>query len=256
MHGAMAERDRLALVTGGGRGIGAAVARALAKAGWRVVVTGRSEDQIRAVATEIGGEARRADLSNAADTAALVAEVRALGDLGLLVNNAGIAESAPLEKVSDQDWGRMMTVNATAPFRLCRAFVPGMIERGWGRVVNIASNAGLTGYGYSTAYCASKHAVIGMTRAMAIDLARTGVTINAVCPGWVDTQMAAEAVARIAAKTGRDAETAKSSLVGMTPQRRMIQPEEVAHCVLMLVDDNARGIHGQTIVVDGGQVMK
>jgi NAD(P)-dependent dehydrogenase (short-subunit alcohol dehydrogenase family) len=131
-----------------------------------------------------------------------------------------------------------------------------MVKAGWGRVINIASNAGVSGYGYSTAYCAAKHALVGMTRALAIDLARTNVTINALCPGWVETAMAEEAVTRIAAKTGRSVDEARTSLASMSPQRRMITPEEVAHAALSLIPHEARGIHGQTIVIDGGAILK
>jgi 3-hydroxybutyrate dehydrogenase len=137
-----------------------------------------------------------------------------------------------------------------------RALVPAMIAAKWGRVVNIASNAGVSGYAYTAAYCAAKHALVGMTRALAIDLARTGVTINALCPGWVETALADEAVARIAAKTGRSADDARQTLAAMSPQRRMITPDEVAHAALMLCADGARGIHGQTLVIDGGAILK
>ncbi len=179
-----------------------------------------------------------------------------LGAIDILINNAGAAESASLEHTSDALWDRIVELDATSPFRVTRALVPAMVKAGWGRVVNIASNAGVSGYAYTAAYCAAKHAMVGWTRALAIDLARTGVTINALCPGWVETAMSAEAVARIAEKTGRSEADAKKALEMMSPQRRMIQPAEVAHAALMLCADVARGIHGQTIVIDGGAILK
>jgi NAD(P)-dependent dehydrogenase (short-subunit alcohol dehydrogenase family) len=253
----MSLASKVALVTGGGRGIGAACARRLASEGASVVVTGRTESEIAAVADELGGLAVRADFTDRASVDALVERVRAeRGRVDILVNNAGIATSEKLDRITDAMWDRIIEVNSTAPFRLVRALVPAMVEAGWGRVVNIASNAGVSGYRYSSAYCASKHAVVGMTRALAIDLAPTGVTINAVCPGWVDTNMVAEATERIASKTGLSAEDAKASLTKMSPQNRMLQPEEVANVVAMLCGDQARGIHGQALVIDGGQVLK
>jgi NAD(P)-dependent dehydrogenase (short-subunit alcohol dehydrogenase family) len=242
-----------ALVTGGGRGIGAAVARELAAAGARVVVCGRKLAELEAIATEIGGEAIACDLLDRASTDAMVASV---GVIEILVNNAGAAESAPLADTTDALWDRIVELDATSPFRVTRALVPAMIDAKWGRVVNIASNAGVSGYAYTAAYCAAKHAMVGWTRALAIDLARTGVTINALCPGWVDTAMSQEAVARISEKTGRSLADSKKALETMSPQRRMIQPAEVAHAALMLCADNARGIHGQTIVIDGGAILK
>jgi NAD(P)-dependent dehydrogenase (short-subunit alcohol dehydrogenase family) len=244
---------KLALVTGGSRGIGAAIARALAAAGARVVVCGRTKADLDAVAREIGGIALRLDLTDRAHTDEVIASI---GHVDVLVNNAGVAESAALDRTSDELWDRLLELDVTAPFRVTRALVPSMITAKWGRVINIASNAGISGYGYSTAYCAAKHAMVGMTRALAVDLARTGVTINALCPGWVETQMADEAVTRIAAKTGRSAEEARTQLAAMSPQRRMITPEEVAHAALMLCGEGARGIHGQTLVIDGGAVLK
>lgn len=244
---------KLALVTGGGRGIGAACARALAGAGATVVVCGRKQVDLEAVASEINGRAIVCDVSDRDATDRMIAE---LPKIDVLVNNAGIAESAALDRTTDELWDRIIEVDATAPFRLTRALVPHMIEAGWGRVINIASNAGVSGYGYSAAYCAAKHAMVGWTRALAIDLAKTGVTINALCPGWVRTQMSDEAVARIAAKTGRGEDQARQALESMSPQKRMIEPEEVAHTALMLCNDGARGIHGQTIVIDGGAILK
>jgi 3-hydroxybutyrate dehydrogenase len=245
---------KLALVTGGGRGIGAACARALAAAGARVVVCGRTQADLEAVAAEIGGTAVTCDIADRAATDAMLAALP--GRIDVLVNNAGIAESASLERTSDELWDRILELDATAPFRIVRGLVPEMVKAGWGRVVNIASNAGVSGYGYSSAYCAAKHAMVGFTRALAVDLARTGVTINAVCPGWVHTKMSDDAIARIAAKTGRSIDEARASLEGMSPQKRMIQPDEVAHAALMLCADGARGIHGQTIVIDGGAILK
>jgi NAD(P)-dependent dehydrogenase (short-subunit alcohol dehydrogenase family) len=242
-----------ALVTGGGRGIGAAIARGLAAAGARVVVCGRGRPDLDAVAREIGGAAAYIDL---ADRAACDAMLVSVGSVDVLVNNAGIAESAPLDRTDDAMWDRILELDVTAAFRVTRALAPAMIKAGFGRIINVASNAGVSGYGYSVAYCAAKHAMVGMTRALAIDLARTGVTINALCPGWVETQLADEAVARIAAKTGRGLDEARAQLAQMSPQRRMITPEEVAHAALMLCGHGARGIHGQTIVIDGGAVMK
>jgi len=247
---------RLALVTGGGRGIGAAIARRLAAGGAKVIVTGRGAADLEQVAREIGGFAIAGDLGDRDDADRVIRTVQEVGRVDVLVNNAGIAESASLEKTDDAMWDRIQELNATAPFRLTRALVPAMVAAGWGRVINIASNAGVSGYGYTSAYCASKHAMVGWTRALAIDLARTGVTINAICPGWVETRMVEEATARIAKKTGRSDADAKTALEAMTPQRRLIQPEEVAHAAAMLCDDGARGIHGQTLVIDGGAVLK
>jgi NAD(P)-dependent dehydrogenase (short-subunit alcohol dehydrogenase family) len=245
---------KLALVTGGGRGIGAACARSLAAAGAKVIVCGRTQADLDAIAKEIDGIAIACDIADRDATDRMVRELPARVDV--LVNNAGVAESASLEKTSDELWDRIIELDATAPFRVTRALVPAMVKAGWGRVVNIASNAGVSGYGYSAAYCAAKHAMVGFTRALAIDLARSGVTINALCPGWVHTKMSQEAVARIAAKTGRSAEEARATLEAMSPQRRMIEPDEVAYAAVMLCAEHARGIHGQTIVIDGGAILK
>ena len=242
-----------ALVTGGGRGIGAACARSLAAAGVKVVICGRTAGELDAVAREIGGETVVVDLLDRAATDAMVSR---LGTIDILVNNAGTAESASLDRTTDALWDRIMELDATAPFRIARALVPAMVAARWGRVINIASNAGVSGYAYTAAYCAAKHAMVGFTRALAVELARTGVTINAVCPGWVETQMSDAAVARIADKTGRSVAEARASLEAMSPQRRMIQPDEVAHAVVSLCAEAARGIHGQTIVIDGGAILK
>jgi 3-hydroxybutyrate dehydrogenase len=248
---------RTALVTGGGRGIGAAVARRLGAAGARLVVWGRTGAEVAEVAREVGGTPVTCDLADRTATDAALASVgEEVGAVDILVNNAGLALSAPLARTPDADWDRLLEVNVTAAFRLCRALVPGMVERGWGRVVNLASNAGVSGYRYTAAYCASKHAMVGMTRALAIDLARTGVTINAVCPGWVATRMVDEAVARIAGATGRSEDEARRALADMSPQRRMLSADEVAGMVEYLCRDEAQAVHGQALLIDGGQVLK
>jgi NAD(P)-dependent dehydrogenase (short-subunit alcohol dehydrogenase family) len=257
MHPVMWLDGRTALVTGGGRGIGAAIARRLAGAGARLVVWGRTAAEVDGVAAEVGGRAMTCDLADRAATDAALARLdEEVGAVDILVNNAGIALSSPLGRTADADWDRVLEVNVTSAFRLCRALVPGMVERGWGRVVNMASNAGVSGYRYTAAYCASKHAMVGMTRALAIDLARTGVTINAVCPGWVETRMVEEAVARIAGATGRSEVDARAALADMSPQRRMLTADEVAAMVEYLCRDEAQAVHGQAMLIDGGQVLR
>jgi NAD(P)-dependent dehydrogenase (short-subunit alcohol dehydrogenase family) len=248
---------RTALVTGGGRGIGRAVAERLAREGARVVVAARTDSEIEEVARATGGIAVRMDVaSRVSIEAALAAARQRAGRIDILVANAGVGASAPFDRTDDALWDRVLATNATSVFLLCRALIPAMIEAGWGRVVAIASNAGLTGYTYASAYCASKHAVIGLVRSIALEIARTPVTINAVCPGWVATRMADEAVERIADKTGRSSSQARRALEEASPQRRMMEPAEVAHVVAALCAHDARGIHGQTLSVDGGQVMR
>ena len=246
-------------MTGASRGIGAAIARHLAAEGAHVVLASRSRPQLEAVRDSLEGDGHaivEMDLASAGHTQEAIGAVKQLGSIDILVANAGIAASAPYHRTDDEMFERMMTINATSVARLCRAFVPGMVDDGWGRVVIVASNAGLTGYAYSSAYCASKHAVLGYMRAVALEIARTPVTMNAVCPGWVDTDMAREAVDRIAEKTGKSATEAQKALEKMSPQGRWVAPQEVAACVAMLCSDEAKSIHGQALAIDGGQVMR
>ncbi len=253
----MSLAEKTALVTGGGRGIGRAIAERLHADGARVVVTGRNRERLDEVAAAVGGEAVPMDMADRASIAAgLEAIAERVGRVDILVNNAGIAPGAPLHRVTDEIWDQVMAINATGPFLLCRALIPAMAKAGWGRVVNVASIAGLTGQAYTLPYCASKHAVIGMTRALAAELGPTGVTINAVCPGWVATDMATDAIDRIAATTKRSADEARATLESVSPQRRLVEASEVAHLVASLCAEEARGVHGQAIPIDGGTVLK
>jgi NAD(P)-dependent dehydrogenase (short-subunit alcohol dehydrogenase family) len=248
---------RVAVVTGGARGIGRAIAARLAAGGARVVVTARDLAAAEAAAAAVGGHGYALDVRDRAAVASFAAAVSVdVGPVDVLVANAGVAESAPLAKTDDAAWDEAMAVNATAPFLLCRAFVPAMQQRRRGRVVVVASNAGLTGYAYTSAYCASKHAVVGLVRALAIEVARSGVTVNAVCPGFVDTDMTRHAVARIAATTKRTEDEARAALEAMSPQRRLVRADEVASLVATLCADESGAINGQAIALDGGQVMK
>lgn len=253
----MSLEGKLALVTGGTRGIGRAIATRLAMDGARVAICGRNAELLAEVAAEVDGIALPLDLLDRAATDAALEQLAAdAGRVDVLVNNAGISDAAPIGRTGDASWDRIMELNVTAPMRLCRALVPPMVEAGWGRVINLASNAGLSGYQYTHAYCASKHALVGITRSMAHELGPTGVTVNAVCPGWVDTDMLDEAIDRIVRTTGRSREQARKTLVSMSPQRRAVTTAEVAHIVAMLCANGARGVHGQAIPVDGGQLMR
>lgn len=235
---------RTALVTGGGSGIGAACAAALTRAGARVTVLGRRKAKLEDVVAR--GDAAEAI---AADITALPP----LPDVPILVNAAGVAESAPFLKSDDALFERLWRVNVMGAVAVTRAALPGMLEAGFGRVVHIASTAALKGYPYVSAYVASKHALIGLTRALAQEVAARGVTVNAVCPGFTDTDIVAESVARIVAKTGRGEAEARAELARHNPQRRLVRPEEVATAVLMLCLPGAAAINGQAIAVDGGE---
>lgn len=250
---------RRAVVTGGGRGIGAATARALAAAGASVVVSARSEDEIEAVAAELRdagheAEAIPCDVSDPAAVERLFERATKAGRVDLLLNNAGIASSSPVGRQTVEEWDRIFAVNVRGVFLCTRAFLPPMAERGAGRVVNVASVAGKMGAAYISAYTASKHAVVGYTRSVATEVAKTGVTVNAVCPGYVETEMMQTSVSTIVEKTGMDAGDARKHLEAMSPQGRVFTAEEVAHQVAHLCHPLSGGVNGQCLVVDGGAV--
>ena len=252
---------RVAVVTGAGRGIGAATARALADAGLDVVLAARTREQVERQTAELAARGRSAkavvcDVTSEASVEALSREAAELGPVGVLVNNAGAAGSMPLARTSLDDWNRLLAVNATGAFLCTRALLPGMLERKWGRVVNVASTAGLVGAKYLAAYTAAKHALVGLTRSVAAEVACTGVTANAVCPGFVDTEMTVETVNRIVAKTGRTREEALAAALASAGQSRLISADEVAAAVASL----ALGVgtdppNGQAVVLDGRESM-
>jgi NAD(P)-dependent dehydrogenase (short-subunit alcohol dehydrogenase family) len=250
----------MALVTGGGRGIGRAIALAFAREGAHVAVTARTQAEIEAVAAEIRALGRQAAafVCDAGDRAQVDASVRAageaLGPIQILVNNAGMAMSARVVDLDDALWEQHLRVNLTAAFYASRAVLPGMLAAGWGRIVNIASTAARQGYPYVAAYVASKHGLLGLTRALALEVVQAGITVNAICPGYVATDLTWESARRIQAKTGRSYEDAVRSLAAFSPQRRLIEPEEVAAIAVHLASEDARGVTGQAWHVDGGAV--
>lgn len=254
--------DKIALITGGGRGIGRSIAIAYAEEGARVFISARTAGEIERVAAEINEKHSGAsaplvcDVSNVESVSNLASEIAVRFGRGvdILVNNAGIAESAALVKTDNEMWQRHLAVNLTGTFHCMRAFLPSMIERGWGRIINIASIAGKTGAPYISAYSASKHGVLGLTRSAALEVAAKGVTVNAICPGYVETKMTEGAISNITMRTGKSASEARSILEDMNPQKRLVTPEEVASLALLLASDEGRGINGQAINLDGGGV--
>jgi NAD(P)-dependent dehydrogenase (short-subunit alcohol dehydrogenase family) len=255
---------KIAVVTGAGRGIGRAIAFAFAREGAHLALCSRTGDELNRVADEIRREFRVGVMDDVCDVSdpAEVKEffIAAYNGLGhrepdILVNNAGIAESAPLTKTPDEMWRRHIEINLSGTFYCTRAALPAMIGRGWGRVINVASVAGKTGAPYIAAYSASKHGVLGLTRSAALEVATKGVTVNAICPGYVDTDMTMRALENIEATTGRSAAQSLEAIRNTSPQRRLIEPEEVAALALLLASEEGRGINGQAINVDGGSVL-
>ena len=257
---------RHALVTGAGSGIGAAVALALARAGHRLTLCGRSHDKLQAQADALRVAVPDAavllapmDVADAASVQAAVQQAQArFGPVHTLVNNAGQAHSAPFARTDAQLWQQMLGVNLSGTFHVTHAVLPGMLEAAAqgepGRIVNIASTAGLQGYAYVSAYVAAKHGVVGLTKALALELARKNITVNALCPGYTETEIVQDAVRNIVAKTGQSEVQARQALAASNPQQRLVQPEEVAQSVLWLCAPGSGAINGQAIAIDGGEL--
>jgi NAD(P)-dependent dehydrogenase (short-subunit alcohol dehydrogenase family) len=253
---------KVALITGGGRGIGRAIALAFAREGADIAVAARTQTEIDRVAAEVAAYGRLSyavscDVTDKESVSRMAAAVHErLGRVDLLVNNAGTGRSAPFFKTDLEMWNQMFALNVTSMYLVTQVVMKRMLERKYGRVINIVSTAGKIPFRYCTAYVASKHAALGFTRALALEVASSGVTVNAICPGWVgSTGLFDETIANIAKTTGRDATVAVKALADMSPLKRVMEPEEIAHVALMLASDEAGGINGQGINVCGGSVM-
>jgi NAD(P)-dependent dehydrogenase (short-subunit alcohol dehydrogenase family) len=253
--------SKIVLITGGGRGIGRSIALAFAAQGSHVAIAGRTEATLRAVAQETrraGTEAIpwRCDITRKPEVEELKDEIkRRLGAVQILINNAGIAPAAAFLEMEDSLWEEVLRVNLTGTYNCCKVFLPDMAAAGWGRIINIASIVAKVAYSNISAYVTSKHAVLGLTRALAIESARLGVTVNAICPGYVDTELTRENAGLLAEKKNQSVDRALEILKGISPQKRLIEPEEIASLAVMLASNSARGISGQAINVDGGAVM-
>jgi NAD(P)-dependent dehydrogenase (short-subunit alcohol dehydrogenase family) len=251
-------QGRHALVTGAGRGIGATIARSLAADGATLTLLGRNAATLQELAAQLPGQhgIAVADVADADQVNAAFARARAeRGALHILVNNAGQAGSAPFGRTSLELWQRMLAVNLTGTFLCTQAALPQMLAGGGGRIVNIASTAAQKGYAYVSAYVAAKHGVLGLTRSLALEVANKGITVNAVCPGYTETDILRESVANVVARTGRSEAEAMAEFARGNPQQRIVQPEDVAHAVRWLCSDGASAVTGQAISVSGGEVM-
>jgi len=251
-------RGKVAVVTGASRGLGSAIATALSREGAGVALIGRDAARLEKQAAELSADAliAPADITDPESVYKAFAKIRErFPRIDILVNNAGQAESAPFSRTDLGLWNRMLAVNLTGTYLCTHAVLPAMLKQDYGRIVNVASTGGLIGYAYVTAYCAAKHGVIGLTRALALETAKTAVTVNAVCPGYAETDLTKNTVANIMTKTGKSEADARAALTVHNPQGRLIQPEEVANAVLWLCLPGSESVTGQAVTVAGGEVM-
>jgi NAD(P)-dependent dehydrogenase (short-subunit alcohol dehydrogenase family) len=247
---------RHALVTGGGKGIGLAIAAALAAMGVEVSVVGRDPVALKdAVSRKEAHSAIVADVTDVASVRAAIVEAERHAPVDILVNNAGGVETGPFLHLGDEAFERQLSLNLMGTVRMTRAVLPGMVQRGFGRVINIASTAGLKGYAYVSAYVAAKHAVIGFTRALALETAKSGVTVNALCPGYTDTDLVRGSIEKIRVKTGDRAVDVLAKLTAANPQARLVRPDEVAAAAVWLASEAAAPVNGQAIAIDGGELV-